>query len=660
MDQISSGGGGRGPRTNHPALQCNPSNTNPTNENRVGAIAPGTGVVSFLITVTCNRVAQSTETSTIEAAGSAEHFYTGTSGTTEGTWVDKAGRAGVAGGSNAPTPPNYNLSVNFDVERNETGSLRTGRLVWEADGAEVGVRQVQQAAADIECTLPTVRSFSARAVDPRHNRITWSLPGQSSSCEYTALQLDVMTPSRSSVVQISPPVVAGQPGDLTTTEYIHGALPTCAEVGCGALTDDEATVTYKIRATDFENHNAGPWSREVTVQRSTVVTPTAPLYIRARHSETGHLDLYWDKPAIPEDETGVTYSFQASARGGSWRDFTAFTSDGAKHRRVSFADMPPVGRATNYEFRVRATHSGQSGPWSEPTNEIRTWNAPERVSVRVGSYGGVDRMDGEVNFVFGFTTVDSHLRNSYRDGTVASCEISVGNQSSYRLDEEISDLACKAYQTDGSNSVQFTGLKLEWPTRVLTVDQTIWIRFTLTRGTITGPTQEVDITRNSDNELVSRNAEPPRGSGPADPCSNGRCNQPPDPPWSDATYGDGYLTMRWTTTTNTGYFPGTNSSGNPASIRRMQMKYEACPHYWNTGRRRFERIGPAFGDDDTNCRAGTGTGSATGSIRFRGSYGIIDGMQVDMWEAKMNAMVVNNLGRPSPWAGWTGGHVTQD
>ena len=138
------------------------------------------------------------------------------------------------------------------------------------------------------------------------------------------------------------------------------------------------------------------------------------------------------------------------------------------------------------------------------------------------------------------------------------------------------------------------------------------------------------------------------------------CNQPPDPPWSDATYGDGYLTMRWTTTTNTGYFPGTNSSGNPASIRRMQMKYEACPHYWNTGRRRFERIGPAFGDDDTNCRAGTGTGSATGSIRFRGSYGIIDGMQVDMWEAKMNAMVVNNLGRPSPWAGWTGGHVTQD
>ena len=675
VDQISSGGGGNeprnGPRSTH--LQCWPSDT--SRAPRLAAESAYAGTVSFVITITCNRAVDGSdgENGTRDAAATAAHFYTAVpasgsppwgQGTTEATWVAKT-PASVAVNSTA-SAPNYSVSVGFSFQRNETGSLRAGHLVWDPmvpsgmTKPTLTARLVQQAAADIECTLPTVRSFSARAVDPRHNRITWSLPGQSSSCEYTALQLDVVTPSRSSVVQISPPVVAGQPGDLTTTEYIHGALPTCPEQHCGALTEDEAVVTYKIRTTDFGNNNAGPWSREVTVRRSTAVTPTAPLYLRARHSETGHVDLYWDKPAFPEDEAGVTYSFQASARGGSWRNFTAFTSDGAKHRRVSFADMPPVGRATNYEFRVRATHSGRSGPWSEPTNEIRTWNAPERVSVRVGSYGGVDRMDGEVNFVFGFTTVDSHLRNSYRNGTVASCEISVGNRSSYRLDEEISDLVCTAYESAASGRAQFTGLKLEWPTRVLTVDQTIWIRFTLTRGTITGPTQEVDITRNSDNKLVSQTADPPRSSGPVDPCSNGICNQPPDPPWSEATYGDGYLTMRWTTTTNTSYFPGTNSSGNPASIRRMEMKYEACPHYWNTGRRRFERIGPAFGEDDTNCRAGTGTGSATGSIRFRGSYGIIDGMQVDMWEAKMNAMVVNNLGRPSPWAGWTGGHVTQD
>ena len=32
------------------------------------------------------------------------------------------------------------------------------------------------------------------------------------------------------------------------TEYIHGALPTCPEEHCGALTADEATVTYKIES----------------------------------------------------------------------------------------------------------------------------------------------------------------------------------------------------------------------------------------------------------------------------------------------------------------------------------------------------------------------------------------------------------------------------
>ena len=433
VDQISSGGGGNeprnGPRSTH--LQCWPSDT--SRAPRLAAESAYAGTVSFVITITCNRAVDGSdgENGTRDAAATAAHFYTAVpasgsppwgQGTTEATWVAKT-PASVAVNSTA-SAPNYSVSVGFSFQRNETGSLRAGHLVWDPmvpsgmTKPTLTARLVQQAAADIECTLPTVRSFSARAVDPRHNRITWSLPGQSSSCEYTALQLDVVTPSRSSVVQISPPVVAGQPGDLTTTEYIHGALPTCPEQHCGALTEDEAVVTYKIRTTDFGNNNAGPWSREVTVRRSTAVTPTAPLYLRARHSETGHVDLYWDKPAFPEDEAGVTYSFQASARGGSWRNFTAFTSDGAKHRRVSFADMPPVGRATNYEFRVRATHSGRSGPWSEPTNEIRTWNAPERVSVRVGSYGGVDRMDGEVNFVFGFTTV----RNSYRNGGRNSTE----------------------------------------------------------------------------------------------------------------------------------------------------------------------------------------------------------------------------------------------
>ena len=667
VDQISSGGGGRGPRTNHPALQCNPSNTNPTNATRLGAIDPVAGTVSFLIQVTCNRVAEATETATIVAAGPADHFYSGTSGTTEVAWVNKNGRATVAGGSNAPTPPLYNLSVNFDVERNDTGSLRTGRLVWVAAGQAVGERQVQQAAPRPECSLPTVGSFSARAVDPRHNRITWRLPSQSSSCPYTRLELDVVTPSRSSAVQIS----AGDPEDLAT-EYIHGAPPTCPEQGCGALTADEATVTYKIRTTNYENHNAGPWSREVTVNRSTAATPTAPLYLRARHQESGHVELIWDKPTIPEDEAGVTYSFQAEAGGGSWRSFTAFSMcDGcsAKERLISFADMPPVGRATDYRFRVRAIHNGRSGPWSDATNPARTWNAPGEVDIRLSTFSGDVGTAGKQYLVFGFSGADSHLRNNYDDGhgngsPFARCEISVGNRSSYQLATSILGLDCLTYAAASSGTDQFAGLYLEWSQTYsstgLPVNQPIWIRFSLRRGTVYGPTQEVDIMRNGSDQIVSRNADPPRGTGNTDPCADGSCNQPPDPPWSEATYGDGYLTMRWTTTQNTGYFPGTNSADLPATIRRMEMKYEACPHRWDVPRSRFVRIGGAVGASDTNCRTGTGTGTSTGTMTFRGSFGTIDGHQVDMWDAKMNARAVNSLGRPSPWAGWTGGHVTQD
>ena len=686
VDQISTGGGGSGgrneprnePRTNHPALQCWPSDT--SRAPRLAANSAYAGLVSFVITITCNReVDGSTEENAIRAAaGTAAHFYAAvpdasetppwSQGTTEATWVTKT-PASVDLNTSGTSGMNYAVSLGFSIQRNETGSLRAGHLVWDptvpsgVTKPTLTARLVQQAAADIECTLPTVRSFSARAVDPRHNRITWNLPNQSSSCEYTALQLDVVTPSRSSVVQISPP--GGHTEPLDQTEYIHGALPTCPEERCGALTDDEAVVTYKIRTTDFGNHNAGPWSREVTVNRSTAVTPTAPLYMRAIHQDSGHVLLRWDEPAIPEDGAGVTYSVEASARGGAWRSWTNFTNEGPLTRTISFADMPPLGVETPYRFRVRATHNGRSGPWSNETDTARTWDAPGAVTVQLGNQtGDVVGAKGEQILNFRFAPEDSHRRSGYGTGTAEECAISVGNRSSYQVASiSTNGLDCVPYALGNGG---FSGLKLEWLAAGWpgAVNQTIWMRFALRRGsTIYGPTQEVDITRNSDNKLVSQNATTFGGGGGSpdpDPCSNGMCNQPPDPPWSEATSGDGYLTMRWTTTTNTGYFPGTNSSGNEVSIRRMEMKYEACPHYWNTGRRRFERIGPAVGADDTNCRTGTGTGRSTGSITFRGSFGVIDGMQVDMWEAKMNAMAVNSLGRPSPWAGWTGGHVVQD
>ena len=694
VDQISSGGGGRGPRTNHPALQCWPSNTG--RAPRLAAESAYAGTVSFVITITCNRAVDDSdgENRTRDAAATAAHFYaavpaSGTppwsQGTVDANWLTKTPDVTVQ----QPTPPSYVVSAGFSFLRN-TGSPRAGHLVWEASvptgvtPPTLAARLVQQAAPDIECTLPTVSSFSGQAVDPRHNRLTWALPGQSSSCEYSGLELDVVTPSRSFAVRFSPEHVGGvETGATMATEYIHGALPTCPEQRCGALTADEATVTYKIRTTDFANHNAGPWSREVTVNRSTAATPSAPLYLRARHDADGYVELLWDKPAIPEDEAGVTYSFQAKAGGGSWRSFTAFSMcDGcsAKERLVSFADMPPVGRATPYRFQVRATHNGESGPWSNETNPTSTWDAPQPVTVRLGDIASFENSTapyvdtaGQVPLLFSFTSSDdSRRRGGYATSTETGCEISVGNQSSYQLASGIMGLDCKA-RTLGQGS--FSGLDFKWSQvwpGALPVNRTIWIRFSLCRGeTICGPMQEIDITRNSDDEIVSQNADPPRsgggggGGGTPDPCDNGLCNQPPDPPRSEATYGNGSLTMAYKTTDTqtSAYSAGTDSSGNEVTIRRMEMRYTACPHRWDGPRSRFVRIGGAADDDDNNCRNGTGSGRSTGTITFRGSFGTIDGHQVDMWDTKMQARVQNSLGiwQAHPlWTPWAGGHVVQD
>ena len=647
------GGGddGRGGPRNTPTLECEPSDTNPNNQTRLGAIDPGAGTVSFLIEVTCNRAALSAEKETVETAGSAEDFYAGTTGTTVANWVSTtAARSSISSGSTAPTPPRYNLSVNFDVERNDTGSLRTGRLVWKDGGTVVGERVVQQAAPTTECSLPAVRSFSARAVDPRHNRITWSLPSQPSSCPYTRVELDVATPSSTTAVQMLSDI----------DEYIHGALPSCPAPRCGPLTAAEAVVTYRIRTTNNASHNAGPWSREVTVNRSTAVTPTAPLYMRAIHQDSGHVLLRWDEPAIPEDGAGVTYSVEASARGGAWRSWTNFTNEGPLTRTISFADMPPLGVETPYRFRVRATHNGRSGPWSNETDTARTWDAPGAVTVQLGNQtGDVVGAKGEQILNFRFAPEDSHRRSGYGTGTAEECAISVGNRSSYQVASiSTNGLDCVPYALGNGG---FSGLKLEWLAAGWpgAVNQTIWMRFALRRGsTIYGPTQEVDITRNSDNKLVSQNASTFGGGGGStdpDPCSPHNCDELPDPPEGVATYGNGSLTMRWTAG-----FAGTDSRGNLSRIRRMDMKYEACPHRWDAARSRFTRIGGAVGANDTNCRTGTGTGRSTGTMTFRGSFGTIDGHQVDMWDAKMDAKVFNSLGKESSWAGWTGGHVVQD
>ena len=488
---------------------------------------------------------------------------------------------------------------------------------------------------DPVCDLPAISSFSARAVDPRHNRITWRVPA--SSCSFT-LQLEIVDATGDSAVGIA----------RTAEEYIHGALPSCPELDCGALGEAQAVVTYRIRTTDSENapFPSGPWSRAVTVNRSTSTTPTAPLYLQGTNEgESGYAVLSWTKPAFPEDEAGLTYSFQASRTGtGGWRNFTAGEAvvGESKKLKVSYADLQPD---TAYWFRVRATLNGRSGAWSAERAEahVHTWHTPERVTVRMSAVKGSSPNFGvgthgrvELSFLFG--EKDSHIRSKY-SGTAASCEISVGNRSSYRPPSTVTGLDCKRHNGTDARST-FNGLKLEW-SQALPVNQTIWIRFALIRGTIKGPTQEIDITRNSDDELVSRNAYVPPGVEDDKPCvgtDDDPC--PIDPPWEpvgEDTFGNGTFTVRWSTG-GEGYKYGSGIYGDATSITRTEMKYTAKPRRWTDG-------GDVSLGDKADWLTADGTGRSTGTMTFRAPAGkVIDGQDVDLWRVEMRARVQNNRG----------------
>ena len=221
----------------------------------------------------------------------------------------------------------------------------------------------------------------------------------------------------------------------------------------------------------------------------------------------------------------------------------------------------------------------------------------------VGTHGRV-----ELSFLFG--EKDSHIRSKY-SGTAASCEISVGNRSSYRPPSAVTGLDCKRHNATDARTT-FNGLKLEW-SQALPVNQTIWIRFALIRGTIKGPTQEIDITRNSDDELVSRNAPmPSRIEDDTPVCEGGTILKPcpVKPPWEpvgEDTFGDGSYTVRWSAGGD-GYEYGSDRSGAEArSITRMEMKYTACPMSGTD----------TLGDDD-DCLTAAGTGRSTGTMRSVG------------------------------------------
>ena len=84
----------------------------------------------------------------------------------------------------------------------------------------------------VNSCLPALRSFSARAVTPRLNRLTWRLPRQITGCPYTGLEIDVWTWDANGFVQLSD----------TATVFLHGMEDTCVGLSCQPLTDADSVV----------------------------------------------------------------------------------------------------------------------------------------------------------------------------------------------------------------------------------------------------------------------------------------------------------------------------------------------------------------------------------------------------------------------------------
>ena len=269
----------------------------------------------------------------------------------------------------------------------------------------------------VNSCLPALRSFSARAVTPWLNRLTWRLPRQiTGCCPYTGLEIDVWTWDANGFVQLSD----------TATVFLHGMEDTCVGPSCQPLTAADSVVAYKIRtiSTDSAAHHLpGAWSRQITVRRNTSIAPTVPLGLTVIHNGGGYADLSWSPPNVPVDTAGVTYDVQRRPGRSSWRSLPSV--DGAvATRRISFADLPPVGVRSKQTFRVRTVHNGRRSAWVESDGNLVTWNKPQAAQVTLNHHNYV----GPNNFVdlrFIFANADVKHRRNLR----FKCEVSVGNRS---------------------------------------------------------------------------------------------------------------------------------------------------------------------------------------------------------------------------------------
>ena len=487
----------------------------------------------------------------------------------------------------------------------------------------------------VNSCLPALRSFSARAVTPRLNRLTWRLPRQITGCPYTGLEIDVWTWDANGFVQLSD----------TATVFLHGMEDTCVGLSCQPLTDADSVVAYKMRtiSTDSAAHHLpGAWSRQITVRRNTSIAPTVPLGLTVIHNGGGYADLSWSPPNVPVDTAGVTYDVQRRPGRSSWRSLPSV--DGAvATRRISFADLPLVGVQSKQTFRVRSVHNGRRSAWVESDGNLTTWDAPKPFWLNFAGIHG----NGSTRYI--------QLNATARAGTHTiadfsyTCEISAGNRSNY-APNPAAFRDC-GYVPSGTRAQ----LMRLW-VRELAVDVTYWVRVTAHRGTLIGASEEIDFTIAADS--TASTTQTSEGSGPPTPppptsCGTGNFDncERPNAPDAVATWGSGSVTVSFNIN-YPNYNPGTNPNRSPARVTRVEMKYRACPYAWRGNG--WVKVGEHGGEENDSCRHGTrNRNGSSGSLTFRGSFSA----DIDMWNTKVEGRVRNSRGRYSTWAGG-GGHVT--
>ena len=540
--------------------------------------------------------------------------------------------------------------------------------------------QAAQEAFGENC-IPSVPSFSARAVTPRLNRATWSRPRQVTSCEFTGFELAVTWPD-------GPPRTHAVQLNTLELEYLHGAADDCGELSstpnnrgyhCSntMLTDADSIVTYSIRARNFANNTGGPWSREITVRRSRSLTPAPPSFVDVVATDPGVVHVTWGNPSFPRGTAladSVTFEVARSRNGGSWRSLE--TGLDGNSLEVSFLELTPVGVSGSYRFRIRTNYNGRRSTWVETEGEISTIDAPAALTIRISDNnakcvpfgtgttcnatggnlqrGQIYRDTMRIQILINPAT----SRDRNRSGSLTySYRVSEGDRNSYGPSTDIVFSKTNIWRGQcrtGSDAKAYFTPCFQKDRDDYTIGVTYWVKVTPSIGIVEGPATEIDFTLSHGDTGSDTTPVDPRGPPPPPPT---RCNPggDDDPCWGPArpVAEANWDTPGSVTVTFSASDPGRNVNGSDARITRVEMSYEACPFQW--GPRNTDRTDWGWkAVDGVACKSSSrNVDGSTGSMTFRGSFN----SNVTMWEVKVEGRVRNNNGY---WSGESGsdGHLT--